>query len=69
MGSRGYMESIINVELKETAVSEVKSESVHGETAGPLVLLDCGQASQVTKGVPFMVLYELGWPPFDRLLY
>lgn len=44
-------------------------ESVQGKTAGPLVLLDCGQASRVTKGVPFLVLYELGWPPFDRLLF
>ena len=63
------MEPIINAEAKETAVSEVKTESVQGKTAGPLVLLDCGQASRVTKGVPFLVLYELGWPPFDRLLY
>jgi hypothetical protein len=48
-------------------VRKVKTESVQGKTA--LVLLDCGQASRVTKGVPFLVLYELGWPPFDRLLY
>lgn len=34
----------------------------------PIALLDCGQASQVTKGVPFVIFYELASPPFDRSL-
>jgi hypothetical protein len=53
-------------------MSKEKPESAQGqsaESAEPVVLLDCGQASKVTKGVPYLVLYEVGWPPFDRLLY
>ncbi len=63
------MEPIINAEAKEIAVSKENTEREPEKTPAPLVLLDCGQASRVTKGVPFLVLYELGWPPFDRLLY
>ncbi len=33
-----------------------------------VILLDCGQASKVTKGMPFFVMFEVGFPPFDRLL-
>lgn len=29
-------------------------------------LLDCGQASKVTKGYPFFFIFELTLPPFDR---
>ena len=47
----------------------VKTDNVQGKSAGLLVLLDCGQASKVTKGVPYLPLYEMGWPPFDKLLY
>lgn len=49
--------------------TESVQESAQGASAGIPVLLDCGQATQVTRGVPFLVLYEVGWPPFDRLLY
>ena len=31
-------------------------------------LVDCGRASKVTQGVPFLVLYESGWPPMDRMM-
>lgn len=31
-------------------------------------LLDCGQASKMTKGFPFYLLLELVFPPFDRQL-
>ena len=34
----------------------------------PIALLDCGQASEVTKGVPFVLYLELASPPFDRSL-
>jgi hypothetical protein len=47
----------------------VKAESAQSKPVGPIALLDCGKASEVTKGVPYLVLYELGWPPFDRLWY
>lgn len=56
--------------LKESAVSNVKSNN---EPGAPLVapgpLLDCGRASEVTKGVPFFLLFELAFPPFDRQLF
>lgn len=32
-------------------------------------LLDCGPASQVTKGFPLYFLFELSLPPFDRQLF
>ena len=50
-------------------MSNVKSTSVQGsqvETKTPIVLLDCGQASKVTKGVPWTPYSEGGWPPYDR---
>ncbi len=31
-------------------------------------LLDCGQASQMTKGFPLYLLFEVSLPPFDRQL-
>ena len=31
-------------------------------------LLDCGQASQMTKGFVFFLLFESSTPPFDRQL-
>ena len=31
------------------------------------LLNDCGSASEKTKGMPFLLLFELSWPPFDRL--
>jgi hypothetical protein len=34
----------------------------------PIALLDCGQATQVTKGVPFMLYYEVCPPPYDRAM-
>jgi hypothetical protein len=49
-------------------VSDVKTETVQGKPVEPIALLDCGQASKVTKGVPFMILYEVASPPFDRAL-
>ena len=34
-----------------------------------VALLDCGQASKVTKGMPFLILWELCVPPFDTTLF
>ena len=31
-------------------------------------LLDCGPASQMTKGFPLYLVFELSLPPFDRQL-
>jgi hypothetical protein len=49
---------------KETAVSELKQEQVAQE---PLELIDCGPASEKTKGVAFYFLLEVGPPPFHKL--
>ena len=38
------------------------------ERPEPVELLDCGQASKVTKGLVFLVLWEMGVPPFDTSL-
>jgi hypothetical protein len=58
--------------LKETAVSNVKIENVQGtarvETSTPVALLDCGEASKVTKGFPYFWYYEPCTPPFDTML-
>jgi len=60
------MESSIK-RRKETDVSILK-KSAEGTRAKTIVLLDCGAASKVTRGVPFQLFWEGGWPPFDRLL-
>lgn len=39
-----------------------------GKRPEPVALLDCGQASKVTKGVPFLILWELCPPPSDTAL-
>ena len=31
-------------------------------------IVDCGRASERTRGFPFMLLFELGVPPNDSLL-
>ena len=47
---------------------QVVSSVEPGTRPGNVALLDCGKASRVTKGFPFFLLVEFGWPPFDRLL-
>ena len=54
--------------FKETAVSNAKVENAQGKPVEKIPLLDCGQASKVTKGLPFLVLFEFATPPFDRAL-
>jgi hypothetical protein len=49
-------------------VSDAKVESAQGKPVQNTPLLDCGQASKVTKGLPFLVMYEFSMPPFDRAL-
>jgi len=52
-------------------VSNVKTESEQGkrvETLAPIALMDCGQASKETKGLPYLFLYEFSTPPFDRAI-
>jgi hypothetical protein len=35
----------------------------------PVALLDCGQASKVTKGLPFLILWEYCSPPADTAFF
>lgn len=49
-------------------MNNVKTVNEQGKRPEPVALLDCGQASKVTKGMIFLVLWELGAPPFDSSL-
>jgi hypothetical protein len=61
------MELII---FKETAVNNVKTENEQqGKRPEPVALLDCGQASKVTKGMPFLILWEFCPPPTDTVMF
>ena len=62
------MEPIIKCRCKETAVNDVKFDTTMKMPVEKLELLDCGKASEVTKGLPFMILFEYAPPPFDRAL-
>jgi hypothetical protein len=53
----------VDTQRKETDVSISKKRAETG-----IVLLDCGRASKVTRGFPFLLFFEYGWAPFDRLL-
>jgi hypothetical protein len=55
---------------QEIAVNNVKTRNEQqGKRPEPVALLDCGQASKVTKGMPFLFLWELCVPPFDTTLF
>jgi hypothetical protein len=49
-------------------VNNVKIESEQLKRPEPVALVDCGQASKVTKGVPFLIFWELTPPPYDTTL-
>jgi hypothetical protein len=61
MHRRGFKETL----SEETTVSELKK--VDGEESGSFELIDCGQASRVTRGIPLVILFELGTPPWNKL--
>ena len=44
------------------------NENLENPPIDTVALLDCGQASKVTKGLPFLIVFELGLPPYDRAL-
>jgi hypothetical protein len=58
----------LNHQRKETDVSISNQAAATGTRAETIVLLDCGRASKVTRGFPFLLFFEYGWAPFDRLL-
>lgn|GEM_PF-1844994 len=47
-------------------MSESKVENELKAT-GSFELTDCGRASEVTRGIPLVLLFELGNPPFNKL--
>jgi len=54
--------------VKETAVSNVNTTPEQNAKTQKVELLDCGQASKMTKGFLFFFLFEGSVPPFDRQL-
>ena len=49
-------------------MNNVTIENEQCDKPEPVALLDCGQASKVTKGVPFLIFWELSPPPSDTTL-
>lgn len=49
-------------------MSILKKNAEARARANTIALLDCGQASKVTRGFPFLLFFENSFPPFDRLL-
>lgn len=49
-------------------LNNIDTDNNETKPVEPAVLVDCGQASKVTKGVPFLIFFELASPPFDRAL-
>lgn len=40
----------------------------HGDEGASIeTLVDCGRASDLTRGLPLMLLFELGWPPNNKM--
>jgi hypothetical protein len=56
----------LDYSLKETAVSNLNTTNEQNAEPQPVELLDCGQASKVTQGLPFLLSYEFCPVPFDR---
>ena len=52
--------------FKEINVNKSTVDDTSEET-GTFELMDCGQASEVTRGIPLVILYELGIPPWNKL--
>ena len=53
---------------EETAVSKPNTTPEPNTQPQKVELLDCGQASKMTKGFLFFLLLEMTTPPFDRQL-
>jgi hypothetical protein len=49
-------------------VNNVKIENEQDKTPESVELLDCGQASKVTKGMPLLWFYEFSPPPCDTTM-
>ncbi len=44
----------------------ITEKSRHVKQEQPIELIDCGRASEATRGVPLMLLFELAWPPNNK---
>jgi hypothetical protein len=53
---------------EETAVTKANTTPEPTPQPQKVELLDCGQASKMTKGYPLFLQFEMSWPPFDRQL-
>ena len=49
-------------------MNNVKTESEQLKRPEPVALVDCGQASKVTKGLPLLFFWEFAPPPCDTTL-
>jgi hypothetical protein len=49
-------------------VSNINTTAEQSAKTQRVELLDCGQASKMTKGFAFFLLFEVSWPPYDRQL-
>lgn len=49
--------------------NETHANEQQGQRPEPVALLDCGQASKVTKGLVFLALWEMCPPPFDTTVF
>jgi hypothetical protein len=45
------------------------SNEQQGKRPEAVALLDCGQASKVTKGLAFLIMWEMCVPPFDTTFF
>lgn len=43
------------------------NESRQPEESAPVQPIDCGRASDATRGLPFLLLFEFGSPPFNKM--
>ena len=48
-------------------MSKSRQENESPKEKDSTELVDCGRASEVTRGIPLVILHELGNPPFNRL--
>ena len=50
-------------------MNNVKIENEQGKKPEPVALLDCGQATKVTKGMPYFSAWEMSPPPWDTSFF
>lgn len=49
-------------------MNELTKQSEQETELNEIELVDCGEASKVTKGSPFHWIPEVGVPPWDKVL-